>query len=303
MGFLCLVSPLSTSSHTSHLKLATVSSIKRTAISITSLKTTTQTAQVLFSTDIMKQAKQRSEKQRKARLLSSVKKIIGYDANALYLWALMEDMPTGSYTRRLAEHEFKPKSSIKMAIQWLEWVAHQDRIHIRHQLNNTEKCIGHRKLPVDGFNVESQTVYQFQGCNWHGHDCALNRGKEVNEKRNRPMTELLEETRANTEYIWSKGYRVVEMWECEWRRMKRTNRELQRFIATEVRRTLDTIKIMSPERILSEVKRPFVWLRWSGYSCAWTFEREIQWNVPHLQKHQHQPRWYWRLHESVRRGA
>ena len=100
----------------------------------------------------------------------------------------------------------------------------------------------------------SQTVYQFQGCYWHGHDCALNRGKEFNEKRYKPMTELLEETRANTEYIRSKGYRVVEMWECEWRRMKKTNRELQRFIATEVRRTLDKVKIMSPERILSEVR-------------------------------------------------
>ena len=68
------------------------------------------------------------------------------------------------------------------------------------------------------------------------------------------MTELLEETRANTEYIRSKGYRVVEMWECEWRRMKKTNPELQRFIATEVRRTLDKVKIMSTERILSEVR-------------------------------------------------
>ena len=68
------------------------------------------------------------------------------------------------------------------------------------------------------------------------------------------MTELLEETRANTEYIRSKGYRVVEMWECEWRRMKKTNPELQRFIATEVRRTLDKVKIMSAERILSEVR-------------------------------------------------
>ena len=36
------------------------------------------------------------------------------------------------------------------------------------------------------------------------------------------MVELLEETRANTEYIRSKGYRVVEMWECEWPQMKRT---------------------------------------------------------------------------------
>ena len=29
------------------------------------------------------------------------------------------------------------------------------------------------------------------------------------------MTELLEETRANTEYFRRKGYHVVEMWECE----------------------------------------------------------------------------------------
>ena len=36
------------------------------------------------------------------------------------------------------------------------------------------------------------------------------------------MVELLEETRANTEYIRSKGYRVVEIWECKWPQMKRT---------------------------------------------------------------------------------
>ncbi|CAH3180046.1 unnamed protein product, partial [Porites lobata] len=181
-------------------------------------------------------------------------KIVGYDANALYLWALMQDMPTGSYTRRLSDNEFKPKSSVRMAIEWLEWVAHKEGIHIRHQLNNTEKRIGGRKLPVDGFNAQTQTAYQFHGCYWHGHDCALNRGKEFNEKRKKPMAEIREETRANTEYIRSKGYNVVEMYECQWREMKRTNRELRRFIATEVRRTLDKVKIMSPERILSEVR-------------------------------------------------
>ena len=86
------------------------------------------------------------------------------------------------------------------------------------------------------------------------HDCALNRAKEFNEKRNKPMAEIREETRANTEYIRSKGYNVVEMYECQWREMKKTNPELQRFIATEVRRTLDKVKIMSTERILSEVR-------------------------------------------------
>ena len=76
----------------------------------------------------------------------------------------------------------------------------------------------------------------------------------MNEKRNKAMVELLEETRANREYIKGKGYRVVERWECEWRDMKKTNPELQRFIATEVRRTLDKVKIMSAERMLSEVR-------------------------------------------------
>ena len=95
---------------------------------------------------------------------------MGYDANALYIWALMQNMPTGSYTRRMAENEFKPKGSIRMAIEWLEWVAHEECIQIHHQLNNTVKRIGHRKLPVDGFYLQTQTVYQFHGCYWHGHD-------------------------------------------------------------------------------------------------------------------------------------
>ena len=90
-------------------------------------------------------------------------------------------------------------------------------------------------------------VEQFQG-NY------LNCGNEFNEKRNKRMAELLEETRANTEYIKRKGCRVVEMWECEWHDMKKTNRELQCFIATEVRRTLHKVKIMSPARILSELR-------------------------------------------------
>ena len=35
--------------------------------------------------------------------------IVGYDAYALYLWALMQEMPTGWYTRRRAEKQFRPQ--------------------------------------------------------------------------------------------------------------------------------------------------------------------------------------------------
>ena len=84
------------------------------------------------------------------------KKIVGYDANALYLWAMM-------YTRRLESDGFKKQWSGNMAIEWLEWEARQRDIQIRHEYNNTEKRIGSRRLPVDGFHAESQTVFQFHG--------------------------------------------------------------------------------------------------------------------------------------------
>ena len=34
--------------------------------------------------------------------------IVGYDANALYLWCLMQNMPTGVYIRCRAQDQFKP---------------------------------------------------------------------------------------------------------------------------------------------------------------------------------------------------
>jgi hypothetical protein len=50
-----------------------------------------------------------------------------------------------------------------MAIELLEWQAYSRGISIRHEYNNVEKRIGARRLPVDGFHAESQTVFQFHG--------------------------------------------------------------------------------------------------------------------------------------------
>ena len=50
--------------------------------------------------------------------------IVGYDANALYLWSLMQDMPMGWYTRRREENDFRPESAQlygQMAADRLIW--------------------------------------------------------------------------------------------------------------------------------------------------------------------------------------
>ena len=95
--------------------------------------------------------------------------IVGYDANALYLWSLMQDMPMGWYTRRRVENDFRPESAQlygQMASEWLTWESERTGLSIRHQTNGREKRIG--KHRVDGWCSETKTAYQFQGCFFHG---------------------------------------------------------------------------------------------------------------------------------------
>ena len=91
--------------------------------------------------------------------------IVGYDANALYLWSLMQDMPMGWCTRRRVEKDFRPESAQlygHMAAEWLTWESERTGRPIRHQINGRDKRIG--KHRVDGWCSETKTAYQFQGC-------------------------------------------------------------------------------------------------------------------------------------------
>ena len=164
-------------------------------------------------------------------------------------------MPNGSFTRRREETGFKKESSSKMATEWLEWKAHEGGIFIRHQRNNTEKRIGERKIPVDVFHGPTQTVFPwFHGCFWHGHNCHLNKGKEMNEVRKRPMTELLKETKETSTYIKDQGYHLVEIYECQWRRIKKTNSQVQQFLNSKFNCPLDQHKTLAQDQILSAIR-------------------------------------------------
>ena len=146
--------------------------------------------------------------------------IVGYDANALYLWALMQDMPTGWYTRRREENKFRPQPAQpygQMAVQWLTWEAAKNGCTIRHQVNGREKRIG--KLPVDGWCAETRTAYQFHGCFWHGCPKCHTDPEETNPKNNKTMATLLADTKKHTTYL-RRQVKVVEMWECDWKELR-----------------------------------------------------------------------------------
>ena len=170
--------------------------------------------------------------------------IVGYDANALYLWALMQDMPTGWYVRRREENGFRPQQAQpygQMAIQWLTRESERTGLSIRHQGNGREKRIG--KLPVDGWCAETRTAYQFHGCFWHGCPKCHTDPEETNPKNNKTMAELLANTKAHTAYL-RRHVKVVEMWECGWKRERdppprqKWNMTQQQIIAAVVDGTL-----------------------------------------------------------------
>ena len=139
--------------------------------------------------------------------------IVGYDANALYLWAIMQDMPT----RRREENKFRPQQAQpfgQMAVQWLTWESAKSGCAIRHQVNGREKRIGKRR--VDGWCAETRTAYQFHGCFWHGCPKCHTDPEETNKLNGKTMAELLANTKAHTAYL-RRHVKVVEMWECAWK--------------------------------------------------------------------------------------
>ena len=110
--------------------------------------------------------------------------IVGFDANALYLWCIDQAMPTGPFVRRRLVDNFKPQKRDKYTLMfdWMDYPNHSQGLHIRYKLNTgKEKKIG--PYPVDGYDVNINTVYQFHGCYWHGHDCWMTQGGESEMER------------------------------------------------------------------------------------------------------------------------
>ena len=76
------------------------------------------------------------------------KKIVGLDANALYLFAISQDQPVRRCTVRREENNFRPETRDKYYSQfdYLDYTAEKEGIHIQHAMNGGEKMIGPYRL-------------------------------------------------------------------------------------------------------------------------------------------------------------
>ena len=110
------------------------------------------------------------------------------------------------------------------ACQWIEKQSELTRRHIHHALcghggeyyvhlyAGKEKDSHAREIPVDGYEPESNTIFQYHGCKWRGCPCR--------KERNSLEEELIAEQRyAKTIELEKKmkeqGFKIVSVWECE----------------------------------------------------------------------------------------
>ena len=55
-------------------------------------------------------------------------------------------------------------------------------------------------------NLKANTVYEFQGCLWHGHRCWITKDKSVNPINGKSLEDLFKTTEEKIDEIKDQGY-------------------------------------------------------------------------------------------------
>jgi len=120
----------------------------------------------------------------------------------------------------LTEEELSDHDMMSAAYPLHEHPSHC--VYVQHAGNAGEYRIPNTSWFVDGYCKDTNTVYEFHGCFWHGcPKCYPVRGESHLRLSNRTMRDVYEKTQQRTKNIQARGYNVIEMRECEWSRLKK----------------------------------------------------------------------------------
>ena len=158
--------------------------------------------------------------------VSNIKKIesnkcqstVGYDCNGLYSHAIKQNTPTGVYTRRNPDNNFRPEISEKYmdSYVWMDYIMVKEKIKILHKLNNSKEIrIGN--FLVDGYAPSTKTVYEFQGCYYHycQDDCPIVKKIKSSHWLKKIKKTQIKDIRKKKEFIIFMGYKYAPIQQCD----------------------------------------------------------------------------------------
>ena len=105
-----------------------------------------------------------------------------------------------------------------------------------------EYRIPNSRYTVDGYFATTNSVYEFQGCFWHGcRKCYPNRSELHPRLELRSAADVYLCTQEKLQFLRDRRYHVIEMWECDWQEMKEERKDIRNFVAS-----LDLVEPLNP---------------------------------------------------------
>ena len=163
------------------------------------------------------------------RNMTKCRNIVGYDANALYLYCLGLDMPVDKFYRRKSSTNFSPEKDNRLfsMYEWLDYLNFTENYDIKHKKKfGSEVLIG--PYFADGFDSASNTIFEYHSCWYHGHPCKNN--ENVKSKYRDLLEKRYQRTLKKQDDIRKANYNYVEIWQCEFEKLIKDSEVLRDFI-------------------------------------------------------------------------
>jgi hypothetical protein len=120
----------------------------------------------------------------------------------------------------------KKKQYSKKSINWLNFMSKYYNVNIQHGENCDEFKIPNTRYHADGYCMETNTIYEFNGTRWHGDPrfCDKNETSYFGVK----YGELYEKTIKKEKIIKDMGFNLITIWEYNWDKINKSIKILQK---------------------------------------------------------------------------
>jgi hypothetical protein len=129
----------------------------------------------------------------------------------------------GEFPQRPTDHldgRGCPKCSNMVSIGELEWL---DFCNVPKEYQQISIRINGKRVAVDGFNPNTNTVYEYNGDYWHGNPMIYD-PNDIHPENGKTFGQLYNDTIKREQLIKSAGYDIISIWASEWLEQKKTIR-------------------------------------------------------------------------------
>ena len=182
------------------------------------------------------------------------KSIIGIHASQLYPYSMCQPMPTGQYIRWNYDSEsqkFMPRQNRTRPFKNMV-LSHFPQTRPEYKIESNVTTGRQKKMDcfsVDGICNHCNTVFEAMGCYFHYCPCQEARPSLTDNAIMRGIIKR-EQDQMPKEYIQQKGYKIIEVWECNWWELYRTGATVK----NHLRANFPYQRPVGEERLMQEIR-------------------------------------------------